>query len=102
MQITLFMLGNAQVPVADADNVQLGDEVLDAVLDEAQAAASFKMGGQDAALAHQLHGNIIKLAAQKNAKIRALSCFRDVLYGRAKREDLISPQEVSYGNTTAE
>jgi hypothetical protein len=98
MNITLLMLANANVPVNDNDAVQLGDEVLDVILDEAQATASFKMGGQEAAAAHQLHGNIIKLAAKRNAKVRAMACFRDVLYGRTQREGQISPLEVNYGD----
>lgn len=94
--ITLLMLASANVPVNDNDQVQLGDEVLDVILDEAQATASFKMGGDEAANAHQLHGNIIRLAADRNAVVRALSCFRDVLYGRVKREDQIAPMKVTY------
>jgi hypothetical protein len=96
MLLNLFMVGNAIVPAADADFIQLGGEVLDVILDEAQATASFKMGGAEAVSAFQLHGNIIKLAAKKNAKIRALSCFRDVLYGRVNRENRAAPKEVTY------
>ena len=96
MNIILRMVANANVPVNDNDAVQLGDEVLDVILDESQATASFKMGGAEAQSAHQLHGNIIKLASERNDKVRAMSCFRDILYSRVQRESQVVPLEVSH------
>ena len=39
--------------------------------------------------------NIVKLASQRNAKIAAMSTFRDVLYGRVNREEQENPKEKS-------
>lgn len=94
-QIVLLMCANATVPTLDGDFVQLGDEILDTVLDEAQANAMQKCGGLEAQQAGELHGNIVKLAAQRNAKVRAMACFRDILYGRTMRENAITPMEVA-------
>lgn len=95
MQIVLFLCANANVPVADGDFIQLGSEILDAVLDESQSVAAFKMGGAEAAQTNELHGNIIKLAAQRNAKIKAMSVFKETLYGRTARENQFAPMEMT-------
>ncbi len=92
--IILSMLANANIPVLDGDFIQLGDEVLDVILDEAFATASFKQGGAEAQSAWELHGNIVKLAAQRNGKVRSMSIFRDLLYGRSQRESLFVPKEI--------
>lgn len=93
--ITLTLCANANVPVVDADKIALGDEIIDVILDEAQSVASFKMGEAEAMAASGLHQNIIKLAANRRAKIRAMSIFSDVLYGRAQREHAFVPREVA-------
>ena len=93
-QITLMLCANAVLPINDTDFIQLGIEVIDAVLDEAQSTAMQKCGGQEAVIAGNLHGNMIKLAAKKRDKIRAMSIFSDILYGVSMREDKFIPQEV--------
>lgn len=90
-QISLLLVQNAPLPVLDADPVQLGDEVMDAILDYAQHIASFKMGAKEVADTMPLFENTIKLAAERNAKVRALASFREILYGTAAREDQINP-----------
>lgn len=92
-QIILSLLANANIPIADADNIQLGDEVIDVVLDEAQFNASFKMGGQECLETIKLHTNMIKLAAQRNAKIKALSFYKEIMYERSQREMRFAPLE---------
>lgn len=94
MQIILFLCANATVPVADGDFIQLGDEVLDVILDESASTAMQKCGGAEAIQAQDLHGNIIKLAAGRCSKIRAMSCFADILYGRTQRENQVAPMEI--------
>jgi hypothetical protein len=53
------------------------------------------MGGVEAAQAIDLHGNIIKLAAERRSKIRGMACFADILYGRTARESQFMPLEVA-------
>jgi hypothetical protein len=93
MNISLLLLANADLPQNDDDCVVLGQDIADVILGYAQHTASFKMGGQEFAETMPLFENIVKMGAQKNAKIRAMSTFRDVLFGRAKREDEIAPIE---------
>lgn len=92
-QVSLYLVANAQLPVADGDFVQLGREVMDAVLGYAQHTASWKMGYAEFAQTIPLFKAIVQLAAKRNAKVRAMSTFRDLLYERANREDEIAPRE---------
>jgi hypothetical protein len=92
--ITLFLCANANVPTSDGATIQLGDEVIDAILDEAQSIASQKMGGAEAATAGALHQNIIALAGKRRAKIAAMSIFSNPMYGRVNREDAFAPKEL--------
>lgn len=95
MNVVLFLCANASLPTADGDCIVLGQEVIDAILDYAQHTASFKMGGADFQATMPLFEHIVKLAAQRNAKIAAMSTFRDVLYGRVNREEQENPKEKS-------
>lgn len=95
MQIVLFLCANAQIPVADGDYIQDDPSILDSILDEAQSSGMQKCGGAEAQQAQELHGNIIKLAAQRNQKVRAMSVFRDIIYGRTQRENQFAPMEIA-------
>ncbi len=92
--IELFMLSSAALPVQDGDPVQLGQEVIDVVLDYAQHTAMFKCGGKEFSDTMPLLESIVKLAAKRNAKIAAMSSFKSILYGREDREEEIAPREV--------
>jgi hypothetical protein len=85
--VSLFVVANANLPVADGDPVQLGREVMDAILGYAQHTASFKDGWAEVQATMPLFKAIVQLAAKRNAKVRAMSTFRDLLYERATRED---------------
>lgn len=87
MNISLYTVANANLPALDTDTIQLGREVMDAVIGYAQHTASFKMGWSEFAQTMPLFRAIVQLAAKRNAKVRAMSTFRDLLYDRAIRED---------------
>jgi hypothetical protein len=92
--LTLLINGNAAIPVADGDAVQLGREIIDAVLDLAQHEASFKQGGTDLSSTMPLMKNFLEVASQKNGKIRSLALYRDFMYPQNVMEKLINPPEV--------
>jgi len=92
--IDLFMLSNALLPVLDADIIQLGYEVIDVLVDMAFHESMFRCGGTEFLDTLPQFQSMIKLAAERNARVRALSTFRDVLYGRTLREDLIKARAV--------
>lgn len=92
-QLSLLLVTNAPLPVADNDPVQVGDEVIEVILNYAQHTASFKLGSNEVNETIPLLKSIVELAALRNAKIRALSSFRDILYGTGVREDQLSPTD---------
>jgi hypothetical protein len=95
--LSLFLVTNANVPVVDGDFIQLGSEVLDAVLDYSQHQCQFKQGAAEIESSMPLFHSIIELASHRNAKILALASFKEMLYGRAERENALEPMEVSNG-----
>jgi hypothetical protein len=94
MNIGLYVLANANLPMLDADFIQLGREVIDVILDLAQHTESFKMGGADFSSTMPLFKSIMELGAQRNRKIAALSTFKAVMDGKQMRENELYPQEV--------
>lgn len=96
MNIQLYMVANANLPSADLDYIQLGQEVMDAIVGYAQHTATFKQGWAEFSQTMPLFKAIVQLAAKRNAHVRAMSSFRELLYDRATREDdIVSYDELS-------
>jgi hypothetical protein len=95
--LSLFIVSNANVPVLDTDPIPLGQEVLSAILDYAQHVAMFKQGAAEVEYSMPMLKSIIELAMHRNAKLRALSTFRDLMYEKPQRENEIAPMEVANG-----
>lgn len=95
--LNLFILSNANVPVNDGDFVPLGQEILSAILDYSQHVAMFKQGSAEVKSTMALFRSIMTMAAHRNAKLRALSTFRDVMNDKPQRENQIAPLEVANG-----
>jgi len=81
--IGVTVLGNAPVPVLDADYVQASQSSWDAVLDYAQFLATFKMGGSDFQQAMELEARFLRVCAQENNRLLKLGLYSDVLTQRA-------------------
>lgn len=88
----LTVVGNAPVPLADADMVQLSRDGVDAILNYAQHAASFKMGGRDFLLTMPLYEQFEAYCRHKNAQYAALGIFRSQLLMEGNRSDEIDPR----------
>jgi len=87
--ITLQMVANANVPVNLTDNVQFGQEILDALSDYAQHTLSFKMGGARFSATFPLMQTIATVAAARNANIRSTSFYMDAMNTTSQREKQI-------------
>ncbi len=92
-ELALFMVGNAVLPNADGDFLQVGREVTDAVLDYAQHIASFKMGWAEFSYTMPLFKNVVSVAGERNSHIRAMGEYRDLLHGKSQRESETVPRE---------
>ena len=68
--VGMTVVGNAPVPVLDADQIQVPRDVMDAILDEAQHLALFKMGGGEFHQSMALHQSFVQAAMRQNERLR--------------------------------
>lgn len=88
----LTVVGNAPVPYADGDTVQLSKDGVDAVLARAQHVASFKFGGADFAVTAPLLEQFELYCRTKNSQYAALGIFRPDLLTQGQRGDERDPR----------
>lgn len=88
----LTLVGNAPIPVADDDLVQLSRDGVDQVLNYAQHVASFKMAGQEFAVTMPLLEQFEAYCRKKNTEYAALGIFRPQLLMEGNRGDELDPR----------
>lgn len=88
----LTVIGNAPIPVADDDEVQLSRDGVDAVLDYCQHIASFKRGGTDFAQTMPLFEQFEAYCRRKNSQYASLGIFRPQLVMEGNRGDELDPR----------
>lgn len=93
--VTLDIVTNANIPNSASAQVQVGREQLDAILDEAQMLASFKMGGTDFEGALMLHDNFVREAAIYNDRLLGSSTYIQAVQGQSQRQAARAPQRES-------
>lgn len=89
---SVVLVGNAPVPVAGGDFVQVSRDVFDAVLDEAQFLAAFKQGGQEFKDSEALDQNFFTVAAATNKRLAKMGLYRDLLGTEGERQDISQPR----------
>jgi hypothetical protein len=92
--VQLTLLGNAPIPVVDADFIQASRSAWDACLSMAQFLATFKLGGAEFQQAAGLESQFIQAAAAENNRLEELGLFADVLSKRATAEDRVQERYV--------
>jgi hypothetical protein len=85
--IGLTVLGNAPIPVADNDFVQVSRSNWDTVLDLAQAFACFKLGGEEFQAALELETRAVQACAAENSRLKSTGSFSDILIQRGGAQD---------------
>ena len=85
----LTVIGNAPIPVADTDEIQLSRDGVDAILARAQHVAMFKCGGSDFTATMPLLEQFEAYCRTKNAQYAALGIFRPDVLTEGDRNDLI-------------
>jgi hypothetical protein len=88
----LTVVGNAPIPVDDADFVQVSRDTWDIILDKAQSLAAFKQGGQEFAQSIELEKNFIMRCAEENGRIGELGLYREILLQEGNREKETQPR----------
>jgi len=85
---------NAPVPVNPGDFIQIDRGDYDAMIDEAQHIACFKLGGAEFANSVALHNSFLKRAATYNDKIGAMGQFPNPMRNISQREERRNPRMV--------
>jgi hypothetical protein len=85
--VGVTVLGNAPVPVADGDFVQVSRSDWDIVLDLAQSFNVFKQGGAEWKAALELEARAIQACAAENTRIKSYGCFSDILVQRGQVQE---------------
>jgi hypothetical protein len=85
--VTVDLLRNMPVPVADGDYIQVGAEMWDGVIAYAEHIAAFKMAGAEFEATMPDLEQMIKLAMTQNERLRANEFFLEQLSDRSKREE---------------
>jgi len=83
---------NAPVPVAPTDYIQTDRSNYDAILDEAQHLAAFKLGGAEFTRTMLLHANFMARAALYNSKLKAMGTFQGTEWGLSQKEQKRNPR----------
>lgn len=92
VSIGMRVIANAPCPAADADEIQVPRDVMDAILDEAQHLALFKMGGQEFKESLALHQSFIHMAADKNSRMKESGIFATDLRPPVSKQDEDQPR----------
>ncbi len=90
--VSLVVVGNAPIPVANSDFVQISRDAFDVILDYCQVLASFKMGGVEFSDTKDLEKNFFSFAAETNKRLAAMGLFRDMLGLEGRRQDINQPR----------
>lgn len=77
--VTLDLVSNVPVPASDSDDIQVGRDAIDPIIDYAQHLAMFKIGGSEFVASVKLYKNLLALAAVQNARLKQLAFFKTAL-----------------------
>jgi len=90
--VTLSLVGNAPIPTSDGAFVQVGRDVMDSILDEAQHLAMFKEGGAEFKSSMSLHEGFIAEAMNTNRRLRESGIFPTDIRPPVSRQDEDQPR----------
>ena len=90
--ILLDIVQNAPIPAADATNIEIGREQLEAILGYAEHLAMFKVAGDEWKATNSGYENLVKSAAIYNSRLAASALFKDVVKGNPSREETERPR----------
>jgi hypothetical protein len=90
--VTASVVQNAPIPASDADFVQCGRDVLDAILDYCVHLAMIKVGGAELLDTMTLVARFMSMAQAQNRKLMQNAEYNSVLYAMSQREESRNPR----------
>jgi hypothetical protein len=98
--VTATVIENAPVPSVPTDPINVTLDIYEALLDEAQHIATFKMGGAEFAATIPMHQRFLSLAALYASRIAEMGQFAEVLQGQSQLDAERNPRFTSDAPTT--
>lgn len=105
--ITIDLVRNMPVPVADGDFLQIGNEKLNTILNYAQHVASLKLGGAEFQATLAYYQEFLKAAVLDNNRLNASAFLRKLLDQPAQNQERLyqrlepAPQPMDLAQTNA-
>lgn len=93
--LTFQIVPKFPIPALGTDYIQIGQELVDAILDYAQHLANIKESANDIQETQGLYQNLVKLAVVENDILRARAVDFDVLSDRTTKESHERPRRRS-------
>jgi hypothetical protein len=88
----MTVVGNAPIPANDAAEIQVPRDVMNAILDEAQHLALFKMGGAEFSQSMVLHKSFVEYAVNQNRRLRESGILSTTIRPPVDRQDEEQPR----------
>ena len=95
--VSFVVVANAPVPAVDADEIQVPRDIMEAILDEAQHLALFKLGGAEAAQSITLHQSFVAAAIKQNARLRESGILSTTIRPPVDRQEEEQPRYAGVG-----
>src|ERR1041384_2187459 len=90
--VSVDVVANADIPASDSATVNLSDDMLDCIVDEAAHMAAFKEGGAEFAATIPNHQRFLRLAAEVSGKFDADALMPDMLKDKARKPRVEHPE----------
>lgn len=90
--VALTLVQNAPIPASGSDEIQVPRDVMDAILDEGQHLALFKMGGAEFKESMALHQSFIQAAMRQNRRLRESGILSTTIRPPVPRQDEQQPR----------
>jgi hypothetical protein len=90
--LTATVVQNAPVPSLSTDQIQMGRDDYDAILDYSQHLAAFKLGGSEFSDTQPLLQRFMRQASVYNSKLSELGEYTATLLDIAQRENDVNPR----------
>jgi hypothetical protein len=90
--LTATVVENCPVPSLPTDCINVTEDVFEAILDEAQHLAAFKMGGAEFQATYPMHQRFLSLASLYASRLEEMGEFADAILNQSKQEADMNPR----------
>ncbi len=90
--VGMTVVGNAPIPANDAAEIQVPRDVMNAIIDEAQHLALFKMGGAEFNQSMALHKSFVGYAVNQNSRLRESGILSTTIRPPVDRQEEAQPR----------